>query len=50
MDVRGEASDLKNVSLAEVKQIISYAKLHKDQNIGVITPFVNPLDYFSRIH
>lgn len=41
MDVKGNPSDMKNVSLAEVEQIISYAKLHKDQSIGVITPFVN---------
>lgn len=41
LDVKGNPSDLKNVSLAEVEQIVSYAKLHKDQEIGVITPFVN---------
>ena len=41
MDVKGEKSDMKNVSLAEVEQILSYAQLHKDESIGVITPFVN---------
>lgn len=41
MDIKGDKSDMKNVSLAEVEQILSYAQLHKEQSIGVITPFVN---------
>ncbi|MDY4893853.1 MAG: AAA domain-containing protein, partial [Agathobacter sp.] len=41
VDVKGTADERKNVSIAEVGQILSYAKLHRDEDIGVITPFVN---------
>lgn len=41
VDVRGTADDRKNVSMAEVGQILCYAKQHRKEDIGVITPFVN---------
>lgn len=41
VDVHNEAADLKNTAPAEVAEIVQYARMNKDKEIGVITPFVN---------
>ena len=41
VDMREAFSDVKNTAPAEAIEIAKYATLHRDQNIGVITPFVN---------
>ena len=39
----------KNVSTIEGQVIIDYIKKHKDENIGIITPFINQKEYISSI-
>lgn len=41
MDMEDGKTDHKNTAPAEVDEVIRYAETHKDQSIGVITPFVN---------
>ena len=41
VNIRENETDYKNTSPAECDEIVKYAKLHTDQKIGVITPFVN---------
>ncbi len=41
IDVKNEASDIKNTAPAEVREITAFAAGHRDKRIGVITPFVN---------
>lgn len=41
MDVSEAYTDYKNTAPAEVREIVKYASLNRDKNIGVITPFVN---------
>lgn len=41
VDMREAFSDVKNTAPAEAIEIAKYAASHRDQNIGVITPFVN---------
>ena len=41
VNIRGNETDYKNTSPAECDEIVKYAKLHANQKIGVITPFVN---------
>ena len=41
VNIRENETDYKNTSPAECDEIVKYAKLHTDQRIGVITPFVN---------
>ncbi|MBR1700858.1 MAG: DUF2726 domain-containing protein [Lachnospiraceae bacterium] len=41
VDVHNEAGDVKNTAPAEVAEIVQYARMNKDKEIGVITPFVN---------
>jgi hypothetical protein len=41
VEVENEAQLVKNTSSAEVKRIVDYVTANKDQNIGIITPFVN---------
>ncbi len=40
VDIKNDCSHIKNTAPLEAEEIISYAKAHPDQNIGVITPFV----------
>lgn len=37
----GNAGSVKNTAPAEVAEIVQYAQMNKDKEIGVITPFVN---------
>ena len=41
VNIRGNETDYKNTSPAECDEIVKYTKLHANQKIGVITPFVN---------
>ncbi len=41
VDVKDGTTNRKNTAPAEVDAIIRYASMHRDQSIGVITPFVN---------
>lgn len=41
VDVKNSTTDYKNTSPDEVSEIIKYAEMNKDKQIGVITPFVN---------
>lgn len=41
VDMREAFSDVKNTAPAEAVEIAKYAASHRNQNIGVITPFVN---------
>lgn len=41
VDVKNGDSCAKNTAPEEVEQIVRYASAHRDQSIGVITPFVN---------
>lgn len=41
MDMPQAQADIRNTAPAEAREIARYAALHKDKNIGVITPFVN---------
>lgn len=41
VDVLESAGDLKNTAPAEVNEIVRYARVNKEKEIGVITPFVN---------
>lgn len=40
-DVKDSAVPVKNTSVAEAKQVVSYIKAHPKERIGVITPFRN---------
>ncbi|SEW04197.1 AAA domain-containing protein [[Clostridium] fimetarium] len=44
VDVKDNTTDYKNTSPAEIQEIIKFAELNKDKEIGVITPFVNQKD------
>ncbi len=48
VDVKSGNSAKKNTSVEEAGHILKYAELHKDQSIGVITPFVNQKDLLER--
>lgn len=41
VNIAENETDYKNTAPSECDEIIKYAKLHADQRIGVITPFVN---------
>lgn len=41
LDVKNQESPMRNTAPQEVEQIVRYASLHREQSIGVITPFVN---------
>lgn len=41
LDVKNQESPMRNAAPQEVEQIVRYASLHREQSIGVITPFVN---------
>mgnify|MGYP002510696290 FL=1 len=41
VDVKSQKEALRNTSPGEVEEIVGYAKRHRQQSIGVITPFVN---------
>lgn len=41
VDIPDSQSNIKNTSPAEVGEIVEYALVNKDKQIGVITPFVN---------
>ena len=47
VNIRENETDYKNTSPAECDEIVKYAKLHTDQKIGVITPFVNQKNLIS---
>lgn len=47
VNIRENETDYKNTSPAECDEIVKYAKLHTDQRIGVITPFVNQKNLIS---
>ena len=48
VDVKTGNSDKKNTSVEEAGRILKYAALHKDQSIGVITPFVNQKELLEK--
>nr|WP_302593239.1 AAA domain-containing protein [uncultured Acetatifactor sp.] len=41
LDIKNQDSPVRNTAPQEVEQIVRYASLHREQSIGVITPFVN---------
>ena len=48
VDVKTGNSAKKNTSMEEAGRILKYAELHKDQSIGVITPFVNQKELLEK--
>lgn len=48
VDVGDVKSYVKNTSLEEVKQVISYCEKNLDKSIGIITPFVNQKKWFEK--
>ncbi len=41
VDVKNRGEALRNTAPGEVEEILGYARRHREQSIGVITPFVN---------
>ena len=41
VDVKNRGEALRNTAPGEVEEILGYARCHREQSIGVITPFVN---------
>lgn len=48
-DVPENKSYYKNTAPEEAYEIVRYAQLHEDKNIGVITPFANQKEYINEL-
>lgn len=48
VDVENDSTEIKNTSIREIERILSYVKLNKDKNVGIITPFANQRDQINK--
>lgn len=49
IDIKGETTNYKNTAPDEAERIVKYAAAHREESIGVVTPFVNQREFIIRL-